>query len=72
MTAYSMLRVLVSHSLLDRARIAFRVLTRRGYVDHRDTTYQGKQIHLQIETPAVMVRVPADEAGTITGGEDPR
>lgn len=86
--------VLVSHSPLDWARIASRIITRRGYVDRRYTTFQGKKIevrfgsaqprpldgdlieagHLlavQIETAAVVVRVPADEPGT-TSGEDPR
>ncbi len=42
--------VIISHSLTDWLRVASRVLTRRGYVDHRYTTYQGKQIRVTLRS----------------------
>lgn len=46
--------VIVSHNLLDWARIASRVITRRRHVDHRYTTYQGK--HIQVTTSSAQPR----------------
>jgi Sphingosine kinase and enzymes related to eukaryotic diacylglycerol kinase len=81
--------VIVSHSVMDWARVASRIITRHGYVDHRYTTYHGKKIQItagspqprqidgdliadsrqltvQIEDAALVVRVPAIEARHIS------
>jgi diacylglycerol kinase (ATP) len=42
--------VIISHSLMDWARVASRIFTRHGYVDNRYTTYQGKRIQITTST----------------------
>ena len=40
--------VIVSHDLRDWARVATRIILRRRHIDHRYTTYQGKQITVSL------------------------
>lgn len=43
--------VIVSHGLGDWVRVLSRVLTHRGYIDNRFTTYRGRQIRVLLRSP---------------------